>query len=298
MEPNISDNALAALYAPSAGIVCPYELTIAAVENAVSNGADFIRNFEVTGIKFDGEVFTISSESAEIKSKYIINAAGTFSGEIASMIGDNSINIVPRKGEYMLCDKSVGNKVSHTIFQCPTEMGKGVLVTPTVDGNLLMGPTAKDTDSNEDTETTAKELAEVLVMAQKSVPSVSTREVITSFAGLRAHDKNDDFIIGKSAANNKFINAAGIESPGLSASPAIAIAVSEILKEDLNLEKKEDFDPVRPAPVRFRHLSNDERKKLIENNPAYGRIICRCETVTEGEIIDAINAPAGARDVD
>ena len=297
-EPYISDDAKAALWAPSAGIVCPYELTIAAAENAVVNGADFVRNFEVKKIDFNGSIFTVSNGENEITAKYIINAAGVFCDEMAALIGDTSIHTTPRKGEYMLCDKSVGHLANHTIFQCPSKMGKGILVTPTVDGNLLLGPSAIDIDDKEDVATQADTLAKVLDTAKKSVPCLTTREIITSFAGLRAHCDRNDFIIEPSAVNPQFINVAGIESPGLSSAPAIAIYVRNLLLEVLDADEKADFNPAREEPVRFRHMSNEERKALIEKDPAYGRIICRCETITEGEILDAINAPAGARDVD
>lgn len=297
-EPTISQEAKGALWAPSAGIVCPYELTIAAAENAVVNGTEFIRNFEVKAISYADDCFTISNGKDEIKAKYIINAAGVYCDEIAALIGDNSIHTTPRKGEYMLCDKSIGNLAKHTIFQCPSKMGKGILVTPTVDGNLLIGPSALDIEDKEDTTTTADTLADVLTAAKKSVPVLTTREVITSFAGLRAHCDKDDFIIEKSEKNEKFFNVAGIESPGLSSAPAIAIYVADMVNAEIKAEKKADFKPEREEPVRFRHMTNAERKALIEKNPAYGRIICRCETITEGEILDAIHAPAGARDVD
>ncbi len=297
-EPYISDEAKAALWAPSAGIVCPYELTIAAAENAVVNGAEFIRNFEVKDIDFDGGIFTVSNGEKEINAKYIINAAGVYCDEIAALIGDNSIHTTPRKGEYMLCDKSVGHLANHTIFQCPSKMGKGILVTPTVDGNLLLGPSALDVEDKNDVATTSEKLSDILNIAKKSVPCLTTREVITSFAGLRAHCDRNDFIIEPSEKNAQFINVAGIESPGLSSAPAIALYVKDIILKSMSAEEKSDFNPVREEPVRFRHMSNEERKALIEKNPAYGRIICRCETITEGEILDAINAPAGARDVD
>ena len=297
-EPYINDEAKAALWAPSAGIVCPYELTIAAAENAVVNGTDFIRNFEVRKIDFENGEFTVSDGEKEIRTKYIINAAGVYCDETAALIGDTSIHTMPRKGEYMLCDKTVGHLANHTIFQCPSKMGKGILVTPTVDGNLLLGPSALDIEDKTDVATTADTLADILETAKKSVPCLTTREVITSFAGLRAHCDRNDFIIEPSEKNSQFINVAGIESPGLSSAPAIAIYVKDIILTSLKTEEKADFNPVREEPVRFRHMSNEERKALIEKNPAYGRIVCRCETITEGEILDAINAPAGARDVD
>ena len=282
----------------SAGIVCPYELTIAAVENAVTNGVELIRNCEVKSITEKADGYVLNTTAGEINAKYIINAAGNFSDELAKMVGDDSIELVPRKGEYYVLDKSVGNLATHTIFQCPNEMGKGILVTPTVDGNLLIGPTALNIEDKDDTTTTPEGLRDALQKALKSVPVVSIRNAITSFAGVRAHPVNDDFIIGWCEKSANFINVAGVESPGLSSAPAIAIFVREILEEKLELTEKENYTDTRETPVRFRHLSDEERAELISKNPAYGRIVCRCETITEGEIIDAIRAPGGARDVD
>ena len=299
MEPNIGDTAVAALYAPTSSIVCPYELTIAGLENAVSNGAEFIRNCEVTEIKQTNDGFVLGTSKGDIEAGIVINAAGVHSGEIASMIGDNSIEIKPRRGDYYLLDKSQGALAFCTIFQCPTKMGKGVLVSPTVDGNLIVGPSAIEHDDGDNVETTAEGLDSVYNSAIKSIPAVSLRNAITSFSGNRAHCTKDDFIIGSSEKNEKFINVAGIESPGLSSAPAIAEMVSGLVVSLLkDVEKKPNFNPVRPAPVRFREMTTTQRAKLVEKNKAYGRIVCRCETITEGEIIDAIHAPAGARDVD
>ena len=299
LEPNIGDTAVGALVAPTSSIVCPYELTIAGVENAVTNGAEFLRNCEVTAIDYVDDEFKLTTSLGEITAEYVINAAGVHSGEIASLIGDNSIEIVVRHGDYYLLDKSQGSLVSRTIFQCPSIMGKGVLVSPTVDGNLIVGPSAEDIDNGDDVATTPVGLDKIYVNAIKSVPAVSLRNAITSFSGNRAHPTSDDFIIGSSDVNKKFINAAGIESPGLSSAPAIAEMIDGIInKLSGGFEKKAEFDPCRPEPVRFRHMTTEERAKLIEKNKAYGRIVCRCETITEGEILDAIHAPAGARDVD
>ena len=299
LEPNIGDTAVGALNAPTACIVCPYELTIAAVENAVTNGVEFIRNCEVNGISFADGAFSLDTTVGEIEARYVINAAGVYSGDVAKMIGDDSVTIIPRHGDYYLLDKMSGSLVDHTIFQCPSKMGKGVLVSPTVDGNLIVGPSASDIDVKDDTATTPEGLDFIAASACKSVPSVSIRNAITSFSGNRAHPETDDFIIGPSKVNGSFINAAGIESPGLSAAPAIAEYIEGILLDITGgMEKKAEYDGVRPAPVRFRHMTAGERRAAIEKNSAYGRIVCRCETITEGEIIDAIRAPAGARDVD
>ena len=301
LEPNLSDEAVGALYAKSAGIVCPYELTIAATENAVSNGAEFRRNFRVNGLDFADGRFLVTAESGEsLEATLVINAAGVYSDRISALAGDDSVQITVRRGEYFILDKTVGDMVSATIFQCPTEMGKGVLVSPTVDGNLLIGPTSTEDCSNkDDTATTLRGLRTVKTFAVKSCPDVSTRFAITSFSGLRAHPVGNDFVLGPSKVNAQFIQAAGIESPGLSASPAIAEYLADVVCKyfDSPAEKPDSSD-CRPDTFRFRHATDQERAEAIKKNPAYGRIVCRCESITEGEILDAIHAPAGARDVD
>lgn len=298
LEPHVSDEVVGALLSETAGIVCPYELTIAATEVAVTNGVEFIRNCAVEAIKVTADGFLLATTQGEITAKYVVNAAGIHTDDIARMIGDDSISLVARKGEYYLLDKSFGFMADHTIFQCPNKMGKGVLVTPTVDGNLLIGPSALDVDDKEDVDTTPQGLEFIVEKAKKSVPTLNIRGAITSFAGMRAHPVTDDFIIGFSAKNDCFLNVAGIESPGLSAAPAIAEMVAGLLKEKADWQEKKDCVLTRKAPVRFRHMTKSEREALIAKNKAYGRIICRCETITEGEILDAIHAPAGARDVD
>ena len=298
-EPNLSKESTSALYAPSAGIVCPYELTIAAAECAVSNGVEFIRNCEVNAVETTADSLVLITTQGKIETKYVINAAGVFSDDLARMAGDDTISITARRGEYFLLDRAVGNTVNCTIFQCPSKMGKGILVSPTVDGNLLVGPTAEDIEDKSNVNTTNSGLNDVRKYAVKSVPSVNTRNAITSFTGLRAHATAHEFIIGISEKNARLINAAGIESPGLSSAPAIAEYIEDIVKGIFpDATVKADYDDTREAPVRFRHMSDEERAELIKKNSTYGRIICRCETITEGEIIDAVNAPAGARDVD
>lgn len=298
LEPHVSDEVVGALLSETAGIVCPYELTIAATEVAVTNGVEFIRNCAVEAIQVTADGFLLATTQGEISAKYVVNAAGIHTDDIARMIGDDSISLVARKGEYYLLDKSFGFMADHTIFQCPNKMGKGVLVTPTVDGNLLIGPSALDVEDKEDVDTTPQGLEFIVEKAKKSVPTLNIRGAITSFAGMRAHPVTDDFIIGFSAKNDCFLNVAGIESPGLSAAPAIAEMVAGLLKEKADWQEKKDCVLTRKAPVRFRHMTKSEREALIAKNKAYGRIICRCETITEGEILDAIHAPAGARDVD
>lgn len=301
MEPNLSDDAVGALYAKSAGIVCPYELTIAATENAISNGVEFRRNFRVNQLDFSDGCYTVTAESGEsVEATLVINAAGVYADRISALAGDDSVQITVRRGEYFILDKTVGDMVSSTIFQCPTKMGKGVLVSPTVDGNLLIGPTSTEDCSNkEDTATTLRGLRTVKAFSVKSCPDVSTRFAITSFSGLRAHPSGNDFILGPSKVNAQFIQAAGIESPGLSASPAIAEYLADVVCKFFHSPAENpEYCDRRSDTFRFRHATDEERAAAIEKNPAYGRIVCRCESITEGEIVDAIRAPAGARDVD
>ncbi|MGE5615214.1 MAG: NAD(P)/FAD-dependent oxidoreductase [Bacillota bacterium] len=299
MEPRISDEITQALYAPSAGIICPYELTVAAVENAVVNGVELRRNFEVRDIAFEDGCFVVNPGKESVKCRYFINAAGVFAGKLASLIGDNSISITPRRGEYLLLDKSVGRIVNSVIFQCPTPMGKGVVVTSTVDGNTLIGPDALDIDDAVDTSTTRHGQEFVKSSALKAVPSLDFSRVIASFSGIRAKPLTDDFIIGPSKVNPNFINVAGIESPGLSCAPAVGEYVCGILKDrGLKMTPKKGFKRTRDKVVRFRDLDYDELEKLIKKEPSYGRLVCRCENVTEGEVLDCIRRPAGALDVD
>lgn len=299
IEPNISADVKGALYAPSAAITCPYELTYAAVENAAANKAEILLESEVADIFCENDLFRITTSRGVIYSKFIVNAAGIYSDRIAGMIGDSSFEIKPRKGEYLLLDKSQGTQARTVVFQTPSAAGKGILVTPTVDGNLLIGPTSMDTGDREDVSTTASEMQKVISGALRSVPGINLKQVITSFAGLRAAPSVPDFIVSPSPANNKFINAAGIESPGLTAAPAIAEYVAELLREaGLDLVPRKDFNPVRKSIVRFSDASDGEKAELIRRNRQYGRVICRCELVTEAEIVEAIRRPAGARTVD
>ena len=301
LEPNVNINAMGALWAPTAAIICPYELTIAAVENAVTNGVTFIRNFEVKRAETekDGSQ-TLYSDIEKVQATYVINVAGVFSDRVAALFGDKDYKIISRKGEYFLFDKKMNGLVSHVVFQCPTKMGKGVLISPTVHGNVIVGPNAIDIDDKEDCSTTARGAIEILDTARHSITKLSTVDLITSFAGIRAHNETvHDFIIEFSAANPNVIQLVGIESPGLTAAPAIAEHVKHMLMTLAGKQKKkEGFNPVRPAPVRFREMNDEERREIIRKNNAYGKIVCRCESITEGEILDAIHAPAGAVDVD
>lgn len=298
LEPNISDEALAALYVPSSGIVCPYEMTLALAENAFLNGVEFKFETKVVDIIKETSKFLVKCNNGNIEGKLIVNAAGLFSDDINNMVSENKFNIIPRKGEYCLFDKAVGRIVKSTLFQLPTIMGKGILVTPTVDGNLLMGPTAVDIKDKEDFSTTADSINEVLNKAKMSIKEVPSRYIITSFSGIRAHTSFDDFIIGEASDATNFINTVGIESPGLSSAPAIAKMVCDIITYKISPTKKDNFNPIRKGIPKFRELNNNARRELILKDPSYGKIVCRCETVTEGEIINSIRRPLGARTID
>ena len=299
LDPALSPDVTLALHITSAGIVCPYELTVAAMGNAIDNGAELIRKFKVASIKKDDD-FTVTSEKGEsVTAKFVVNCAGAYSDKIAAMIGDESFKIIPRAGEYMLLDKTAGSLVSHTIFQVPSKEGKGILVSPTVDGNLLTGPTAGVVDSPLNTETTPEGLNMVERLSKKSVPSVNFRQVITSFSGVRTSEINGDFIIKISDKAENFLNIAAIDSPGLTCSVSIADYAVEILKENgLVLNGKADFNPNRPDPHAFRKMSDEQKDDFIKQNPAYGRIVCRCEGVSEGEIRAAVTTNPKALDID
>lgn len=298
MEPNVSDQVKASLYAPTAGIVCPFHLNIALAENAYANGVDFKFNTEVTEIrKMDGG-YELVTKQGIYKTRCVVNAAGVYADRFHNMVSDAKIHITPRRGDYCLLDKSAGSHVSRTIFNLPNQYGKGVLVTPTVHGNLLVGPTAIDIEDKEGTNTTREGLDQVMEKAGQNVKNLPMRQVITSFAGLRAHEEGSEFIIGEAEDAPGFIDCAGIESPGLTSCPAIGEMVAQILKEKLGLEEKETFHATRKGLLNPNTLSKEEHAALIKENPAYGNVICRCEMITEGEIIDAIRRPLGARSLD
>lgn len=287
-EPMISDEALCALYAPSAAIVNPWEYGLAMAETAVRNGAEILLESEVTSIKKENGVFKITAGEKEIEAKYVINAAGVNCDDVHNMIAPPKFKVIPSAGEYYLLDKSEGKRARHVIFQCPNKDGKGVLVSPTVHGNLIVGPNA-DARDKDDTSTKTRCLDFVREKAVKSVPSINFRENIRNFTGVRAATEIDDFII--EFACEGFLDLAGIKSPGLSAAPAIAeLAVKMLGESGLALEEKESFTDER-THLRFKHLSDEEKNNAVKKNSAYGRVICRCETITEGEIIDALNSP-------
>ncbi len=307
MEPLVSPDAVAALWAPTAGIICPYELCIAACENACINGVAFHLNYRVTAIEKKDGVFSVSNGHKTIQARYLVNAAGVHSDEIAKLAGDDvDFSILPRRGEYMLLDRSEGRTANTVLFSCPSANGKGILVSPTVDGNLILGPTADVIEDRDDTATTAEGLAAVMRGARHLVPSVNTRAVITQFSGVRPTPvgadgdiTKSDFCIGVSKKVEGLLHLAGIESPGLASSPAVGAYAAELLQSmGLVLTEKGEYQKGRPEKIRFRELNAAQRAAVIAKNPLYGKVICRCETVTEGEIVDAIHRPLGARDLD
>lgn len=298
LEPNLADGVVAALLAPTAGIICPFKLTVAMAENAAANGAEFLFDTEVKRVYPEDGVWHIITENGEFTAAAVVNAAGVYSDDFNNMVSEDKLNIVPRRGDYILLDRSAGGCVSRTVFQLPTKFGKGVLVTPTVHGNTIIGPSAVDIDDKESTATTAEGIESVTLKAALSIKNLPVRQVITSFAGLRAHGDRHDFVIGEAEDAPGFFNCAAIESPGLSAAPAIGVYIAGLIKDKLGISEKENFMPQRRDILNPNDLSLEERNELIKREPAYGTIVCRCESVTEGEILDAIRRNPGARSLD
>lgn len=295
MEPSVSRDAVAALWAPTGGIICPFGLNYALAENAATNGAKFRFNTEVQEIRKTENGWKLLTNQGELEARVVINAAGVHAAQLHNQVTEDKLHIVARKGEYYLLDKQA-DVVSHTIFTLPNKMGKGVLVSPTVHGNTIVGPTAMDIPDLENTATTAEGLADAAQKAGYMIENLPLRQVITTFSGLRAHGDRHDFVIEEIAPG--FIDCAAIESPGLSASPAIGCYIAEMVQNMLHLETNPNFNGTRKGILNPSNLSIGERNALIKENPAYGQIICRCESVSEGEILDAIHRPLGATSLD
>lgn len=295
-EPNLSDAVCGALLAETSGIICPFELTLGLAESAAKNGVEFRFGEEVRKIERDGDGWRVITSQGEVEARAVVNAAGVYADSLHNQVCGKKLHITARKGEYCLLDKTAGGHVKSTIFQLPGQYGKGVLVSPTVHGNLLVGPTATDIEDKEDTATTPEGLAELQEKSALGVKNVPLRQVITSFMGLRAHEAGDDFALGETAEG--FFDAAGIESPGLSSAPAIGAYIAGLVADKLSLGEKAGFDPVRRGVPRLHEMSAEQRAAKIRENPAYGNIICRCEEVSEGEIVDAIHGILGARTLD
>lgn len=298
-EPNLSESAVEALYAPTAGIMGPWELAIGLMENAMENGVELLLNSEVINIDKLDSGYKVYTKDKEIKTRYVVNCAGVYADKIHNMVASPTFTITPRRGQYFLLDKTAGDFVNSVVFQCPTKVSKGVVVLPTAHGNLLVGPDAELIEDKSNVETTDDRLNYVRSTAKKTSEKIPFNQVITSFSGLRASPNTGDFIIQEVEEAKGFIDVAGIESPGLSASPAIGKYVVELLKKiDGNFKEDNTFNPTRRKMIHFMSLSQEEKHEIIKKDPRYGRIICRCENITEGEIVDAIHRKAGATTVD
>ncbi len=291
MEPHLSQQVCAALYAPSAGIIDPWGLCIAEAETAVRNGVTLKLRSGVTGLEQREDSVVVHTESGDYETRYLVNCAGGWGHEICALTGETEWEAMPSRGEYYLLDKSSGSLVNHVIFQCPTAAGKGVLVTQTVHGNLLVGPNAVPVKSPYNRETSLDGLDAVAAASRKSVDGIDLRQSIRTFAGVRAVTSEADFIIRPARACPRMLHVAGIKSPGLSAAPAIAEYAAGILADmGVTLNQKANWDGTR-TQIRFKELSQQEKAKLIAKDARYGRVICRCETITEGEIVAAIHSP-------
>lgn len=300
LESNLSKEVSRVLHVPNAGIISPYELAIAAAGNAMDNGVELKRNFAVNAIERKADSFMVRSDAGEeVCGKYLVNCAGGYADHIAALAGDAFFTTIPRAGEYLLLDQSESRLVSHTLFQCPTKDGKGILVTPTAHGNILLGPTAVMVDTPESTDTTPTGLRSVQQLAAKTVPTINFRQVITSFTGVRSSVHGDDFILKASETVPGLIHAGGIDSPGLTCCVSIARYLVNILQQEgLALIPKEHWNGTRKDLHAFHRMSDEEKNTYIKENPAYGKIVCRCELISEGEILDAIHTNPGARDMD
>lgn len=297
-EPNIGPEACEALLVGTGGITCPYELTIAFAENAAANGAQFFRNAAVTGIERIHNGWRVVTVKGSFETRTVINCAGLYSDVFNNMVSKEWFSITPQRGEFYLVDKKYRDTFHASMFQLPTKLGKGILVAPTVDGTVLIGPTAEDIECKDDTRTTAAGLAKALCYGRLTWPEIPLKGFITNFSGLRAHCDRDDFILGEAPDAPGFFNASGIESPGLTSSPAIGKYLTALVADYLHAQPKENFNPIRKAIPKFREMSPAERAAAIAANPDYAKVVCRCEAVTEAEIRQAIRRPVGARTMD
>ncbi len=300
-QPNLSRDVIAALWAPTAGVVNPYEAVLLIADNAATNGVQIATEQPVVAIDppDPGDPDTplmVYTRTRTLATRYLVNAAGLQADEVARMAGVGTFTIAGRKGEEYLLDKRLAGLVTSVIFPCPTPTSKGTLVTPTFDGTIMVGPTAEATDDKDDTATTPEGAQAVFAAAKRLVPAISQRDVIAEFAGVRAVADTDDFILGATQLRG-FINAAGIQSPGLTAAPAIAEHLIEVLRDDgLELRERADWRPRAEHPVRFSVLSTQEQAELAAAQPDFAQLVCRCELVTEAEVVDAIDR--GARTLD
>lgn len=289
MEPNLTPDVREAIYAPTGGIVEPYEMIFAIVENAQKNGLELFTDTPVEAIEpIDGGLRVLSG-SKQMVARFVINAAGLYADKVSQLAGAEEFTITPRKGEELLLDKRVGGLVKSVIFPVPTKKSKGILVIPTVEGTLMIGPTAVEIDEKEDRATTTAGMDHILEHVRQMVSGIQLKDIITQFVGLRPAMKSGDFYIGRSQKVPALIQVAGIQSPGLTAAPAIAEMVKDILlKVGVQLVEDPNYDPYRAREKKIRQLDAMELDALIAENPSYGRVVCRCEKVSEAEIVRAI----------
>lgn len=294
-EPHVSDAVKASLYCKNAGVVSPYEFVIALAENSIKNGVKLLLEHKVEKIEKENDIFLITTNKGAVKAKFVVNAAGLYSDAIAAMVGIDKYKITPRRGQYVILDKEQSHLVKSVIFQCPTKLGKGILVTATYHGNLMIGPNAEEIDAKDDVGTDEKTLQYITKTARKSVPDIDMRKALKSFAGNRPVSNQKDWVIEESTVKG-FINLLGIDSPGLTSSPAIALKVIDILKNiGLELEKKLDFIAERKPIIRKKTA---DFKGVIDSPDPELNIICRCEQVTEAEIIDCLHRGIPVKSVD
>lgn len=316
LEPNLNPEIVMSLFVPSTGVVNPWELGIAAVENAVDNGAELYLNTKVIGLEKKGGLYHVKTTKGDFTGRYVVNCAGLYSDEISEMVAEPFFKIVPRRGEYFVLDTDAGNHVRRVIFQARDDVTKGCIVTPTVHGNLLVGPSAQDLMDKDNTATTQEYLDFIKDVIQKSVVNIPYHHVIRSFAGIRPRpnwvvrnpktgeleyyeDDVKDFILGEPKGCTNFFNVAGIKSPGLTCAPEIGRYIAELVTAKMEAPSvNERFNPCRHKKVRFAQLPLEEQKKLIRQDRRYGKIVCRCRNITEAEVVDAIRRNAGARTVD
>ena len=298
IEPNLNPMASSGLYAESAGIVNPFEMVLACAEEAALNGVHFLMGTEVTGFTINSShVEEVITTQGKIGAGMIVNAAGVWADVVAAMVGSSSFRITPQKGEYIVLDRNAGDLVRSVLFPVPSSMSKGITVTPTTDGNIMLGPTAEDVRDRLDVSTTKEGLSSVLKGAQRLVPSVSAQDTITVFAGLRAVSDKGDFIIEPAREVEGFVNVAGIQSPGITAAPAVAKRVIQLIRGKMTLKPKKGTKRRHRIPA-FRNATSENRSELFQSDSKYGRVVCRCETVTEAEVLDAIQRIPGANTID
>ena len=298
LEPSIQG--VRALHSPTSAILCPFTLTIALAENAIKNGVRFSLNTEVKGIQNNGDKFIVKTNKGEFTSDFVVNSGGLYADRISEMAGISEYKIYPCRGEYHILDRSRSALVNHLIYPVPAKdcAGLGVHLTPTIHGNIMLGPSAEYMGDNEDLGNSADVMNTLYKEAKELLPDIERRDFIRSFAGVRpklissGSDKPADFVIKEEF--DGFINLVGIESPGLTAAPAIAGMVVDIVKEKRDLKSNSNFNPKRKGIVKFNELSDKKKAELIRKNPNYGRVVCRCETITQQEIIDALDNPLGA----